>query len=123
MIRQRSAAQFLATTRRDVLRIVPTIRPCSLAPFKWQAYEFSTFAIFPIPRRLLTGSQAPCGRLSFRDHCYGTRTLIERWIGGLVTHASTCAFSTTEKTTETAAEIAGRSWRFGSSVLIMVFRS
>src|ERR1700739_1636828 len=113
MIRQKSAAQFLATTRRDVLRIVPTVRPCSLAPFKWQAYEVSTFAIFPIPRRLLTGSQAPCGRLSFPDPCYGTRPLIERWIEWLVTHASTSAFP--ETTTETATGIIGRSWRFGLS--------
>src|SRR5438270_13680550 len=93
MIRQRSAAQFLATTRRDVLRIGPTIRPCSLAPFKWQAYEFSTFAIFPIPRRLLTGSQAAWGWLSFRELCYGTRSPIERWIGWLVTRASKRAFT------------------------------
>src|ERR1700722_8689060 len=97
MIHQRSAAQFLATTRRDVLRIVPTIRPCSLAPFKWQAYEFSTFAIFPIPRRLLTGSQAPCGRLSFLDPCYGTRSPIERWIGWLVTLAFSYAIPATAK--------------------------
>src|SRR5438552_16879771 len=92
MIRQKSAAEFLATTRKDVLRIVPTIQQCSLAPFKWRAYEFSTFAIFPIPRRLLTGSQTELGRLSFRDLCYGTRSPIERWTVWLVTRASTRAF-------------------------------
>ncbi len=91
MIRQKSAVEFLLTTRKDVLRIVPTIQQCLLAPSNLQACEFSTFAIFPIPRRLLTGSQAPCGRLSFPDPCYGTRSPIERWIGWLVTLASSYA--------------------------------
>src|SRR5260370_14331257 len=87
MIRQKSAVEFLLTTRKDVLRIVPTIQQCLLAPSNLQACEFSTFAIFPIPRRLLTGSQAPCGRLSFPDHCYGTRSPIDRWFVWLVSHA------------------------------------
>ncbi len=61
--------------------LVLTIRQCSRAPSNMLACEFSTFAIFPIPRRLRTTSQGVWEPLSFPDHCYGIRSLIERLIG------------------------------------------
>ena len=45
MIRRMSAAESRPTTLKDALQTALTIRPCSLAGFKTQACEFSTFAI------------------------------------------------------------------------------
>ena len=87
MIRQKSAVELLATTWKDAFQTVPAIRQCSLARFNKQACEFSTFAIYPGPKRSRTTSHRQCGPLSFPDQVAGHRVSIEPRIGQLVTRA------------------------------------
>src|SRR4029453_2456560 len=88
MIRRKTAAaRFLATTRKDALQTVPTIRQCSRVRFNMQACEFSIFAMYTAPKRSRTTSHRLNGRLSFPDQVSGHRTAIEPWIGSRGTPA------------------------------------